>query len=573
MSVNSIDAQLCARMFMAAARSLERSKDWINELNVFPVPDGDTGTNMTMTIMSAADEVHALAEPTMKSVCKAMASGSLRGARGNSGVILSQLLRGFSKAARDQEVLDVPLVCTAFEKAVETAYKAVMKPKEGTILTVARGISEQARALYEQNPEIDLEALLSGAISHGEEVLAQTPEMLPVLKEAGVVDSGGQGLIELMKGAFDLYTGKDVALEDEQEESSEAAAAVEERYCISFTLSREKDTPVDAGAILKGFLQSDDQADEACVKEEAARILVHAHVLHPGLLIEQAVTLGRIRELHMGDLCTEGCCGNAIPGCPVEAEGAASGGTIAAHGTESSTAADGEAQAQSEVQDAARKEVGFVSVAAGEGLCTIFKELGTDCMIEGGQTMNPSTEDVINAIRRANADTVFVFPNNKNIILAASQAQTMIDDVKVIVIPTKTVPQGITALISYSPDLSPEENEKIMYEEISKVHTCSITYAVRDTHIAGKEIHEGDIMGVGDKGILSVSKDILETAVEATQAMVEEDSELISIYYGEDVHEEDAQALAYRIRSACPDCEVELNEGGQPVYYYIISVE
>ncbi len=562
-SENVINARLCARMFLAGARNLEKKKEWINELNVFPVPDGDTGTNMTMTIMSAADEVSALEEPTMKAVCKAMSSGSLRGARGNSGVILSQLLRGFSKAARDQKELDVPLLRIAFEKAVETAYKAVMKPKEGTILTVARGVSEKANELYEQNPQIELEAFLEGAIRYGEEVLAQTPEMLPVLKEAGVVDSGGQGLIEILKGAFDLFAGKVNEAEEEQEEET----AVPAGYCVSFTLICDKDMLADAGKAMTAFLKTDTSARQACVMGEDSQIRVHAHVMHPGLLIERALELGKIRDIRLGDMESEGCCGNDIADSSVmESADDGAGDNEASFDAEC-------ALSQEEIPAAQRKDVGFVAVAAGEGLCRIFRELGTDCMIEGGQTMNPSTEDVINAIHAANAQTVFVFPNNKNIILAASQAQTMIKDVKVIVIPTKTVPQGITALISYTPDMSPEENEKVMYEEISKIQTCSITYAVRDTHIAGKEIHEGDIMGVGDKGILSVSKDIMETAVEATKEMISEDSELISIYYGEDVRPEDAQALAYRINSACPECEVELNEGGQPVYYYIISVE
>ena len=546
-------------MFLAGAKNLERSRDWINELNVFPVPDGDTGTNMSMTIMAAADEVRALEDVTMAKLCKAMSSGSLRGARGNSGVILSQLLRGFCKAIRDEEELKTDILCLGFEKATETAYKAVMKPKEGTILTVARAFTEEARSLYEQDPEISMENLLSGALSYAEEVLSQTPEMLPVLKEAGVVDSGGQGLIEILKGAYDVYLGKEELLSDleEPETKDTGKETANVIYCLRMTMKMAEGRE-EAFQSLKQFLNPENRS---VIWEQDGIIHVHSHLEHPGELIEKAIGLGTVCEVTL-----EGVSGEK---CRFESDFTAHDAQEARCDEKTTSDKDG-GEPQNEMP---HKEVGFVAVAAGNGLCSIFRDLGADGMIEGGQTMNPSTEDVINAIRQVNADTVFVFPNNKNIILAASQAQTMIKDRKVIVIPTKTVPQGITALISYLPDLSPEENEKQMYEEIRKVKTCSLTYAVRDTHIGGKDIHEGDIMGVGDKGILAVGKDILETSVEAACEMTSEDSELITIYYGEDVTAEDAQIVADRVAEKCPDCEVELNRGDQPVYYYIISVE
>ena len=566
MSVNHIDAKLCADMFLAGADSLERSKEWINELNVFPVPDGDTGTNMTMTIKSAADEVRSLDEITMSRLSKAMSSGSLRGARGNSGVILSQLLRGFCKSIRDHDRLDTAILCSAFEKAVETAYKAVMKPKEGTILTVARGFSEEAAALLASDPNISMEQFLGGALEHAEDVLKRTPDMLPVLKEAGVVDSGGQGLVEILKGAFDLYTGKKKP-EDVSRGSGEEAASQEEEettpamYCVRMAVQLYKAKDMDLSVRrLKEVLKKTPDTECFEVLPEERQIRIHAHTMHPGILVEEAISQGIIKETAIS-----GPAGSQCQHPPKDQARVSE--------TAGDRAGDGAQGAAASSDNEKRKDVGFVAVAVGDGLHTIFRDLGADQLIEGGQTMNPSTEEVVNAIRSACADTVFVFPNNKNIILAASQAQSMIDDVKVFVIPTKTIPQGISALISYSPELSPEENEQAMYEEIDRVKTCSLTYAVRDTHIAGKSIHEGDIMGVGDTGILAVGKELFETAVDSVKEMVSDDSELISIYYGEDITAEDAQPLADKLSELFPECEVELNEGGQPVYYYIISVE
>ena len=536
-------------MFLAGAKNLEAGKDWINELNVFPVPDGDTGTNMTMTIMSAAKEVSELKAPSMSAVAKAMSSGSLRGARGNSGVILSQLLRGFCKGIRDYETLEPPVLSIAFQKAVETAYKAVMKPKEGTILTVARAFSEEAAMLVEADEAIGTEEFLEKSLAHAEDVLSQTPEMLPVLKEAGVVDSGGQGLIELLKGCFYLYIGKmpETSLEEGEEKAEKAVVS---GYCVEFILRPSEKFDDNQEKVWADFLGK--TGEDIVILPEDGIVKVHVHAKEPGAIISFAAAGGVISS--------------------VKIEALADG-----HREKVVKAADRkkaeERLRKKEEKLTPRKETGFISVAAGEGLCTIFKDLGVDCMIEGGQTMNPSTEDVLNAIRQVNADTVFVFPNNKNIILAASQAQGMVKDKKVVVIPTKTIPQGITAMINYMPEKSPEENEAAMYEEIRHVKTCQLTYAVRDTHIDDKTIHEGDIMGVGDKGILAVGEDIMQTALDAAAAMVDDESELISVYYGQDVEEADAQLLAGKLSELYPEAEVELNEGGQPIYYYILSVE
>ncbi len=544
MSKNIIDAELCARMFLAGAANLESKKEWINELNVFPVPDGDTGTNMTMTIMSAANEVSAVEDVTMKAVAKAMSSGSLRGARGNSGVILSQLLRGFCKVVRDQDQIDAQLVAAAFQKATETAYKAVMKPKEGTILTVARAVSDKAAELVEQNAEIGMQELIEGSVAYGEEVLAKTPDMLPVLKEAGVVDSGGQGLIEILAGARDCFLGKEVVravpAEEKVEEKSRYA------YSTAFTLLKNKGFEEDTTKGLIAYFET--IADQISVEEKADRVEVSMFTNDPGHAMNRALRFGALIDIAIENQDAE----------------------LLQKAAREEAEANAPAEAAPEMP---HKEVGFVTVAIGDGISQIFRDLGADHLIEGGQTMNPSTDDVIKAIEAVNADTVFVFPNNKNIILAANQAQQLVTDRKVIVIPTKTIPQGITALINYVPENTPEENEAAMNEEISLVRTGQLTYAVRDTRIDDKEIHQGDIMGVGDSGILAVGKDLKETAIETVAEMMDEDSELISVYYGSDTSEEDAQALCDELSEKYPDCDVELNAGGQPIYYYIISVE
>ena len=547
--MNVLDAALCARMFLAGAGRLEAEKEWINELNVFPVPDGDTGTNMTMTIMSAAKEIAEMEDITMPRLAKAMSSGSLRGARGNSGVILSQLLRGFCKGIRDYDEIGVEVIGSALQKATETAYKAVMKPKEGTILTVARGISDKAAELLADSPDMEMEAFLGAIIAHGEEVLLHTPDLLPVLKEAGVVDSGGQGLIEIVKGAFDAYCGKETDWGKKAAEH-ELSGPREAVYCMELALPVNSSV---ASQVKEAYLQElPAMGEEAVVLLEKGVIRIHLHTKNPGEVLSRVLKDGPASRIKIQDL-EEGHRLKVVTQEEID-------------------------RAEKERQEAAKpagpeKEVGFISVSSGEGLSRIFTDLGVDVLIEGGQTMNPSTEDVINAIGQVNARTVFVFPNNKNIILAATQAQQLVKDKEVIVIPTKTIPQGISALLGYMPDLSVKENETEMYQQISRIKTCQLTYAVRDTHIEDKEIHEHDIMGVGDKGILAVGRDLTEAALQSIACMVSDESELISIYYGEDVTEEDAGALAEKLRESYPDLEVEVNEGGQPIYYYILSVE
>lgn len=562
MKINTIDASLCAKMFLAGAKNLESKKEWINELNVFPVPDGDTGTNMTLTIMSAAKEVAGMENITMETFAKAVSSGSLRGARGNSGVILSQLLRGFTKVIRSEKEIDTVVLASAFQKAVETAYKAVMKPKEGTILTVARGGADRAVALLEENPDLDLDTMLKAVIRRSEEVLNQTPEMLPVLKEAGVVDSGGQGLLQVLKGAYDAFCGKEVDYTIEagsgaktgaaKAAETEAPAEIRYGYCTEFIILLEKEYTHETELSFKAYLES--IGDSIVVVSDDGIVKVHVHTNDPGLAIQKALTYGSLTSMKIDNMREEHKEKLFKESEKKEAEKKAA-----------------EEKAQQEVKE--RKPVGFISVSIGEGIAEIFRDLGVDYLIEGGQTMNPSTEDMLNAIEKVNADTIFIFPNNKNIILAANQARDLTEDKKIIVVPTKTVPQGITAIINYVPEKTPEENAQTMEEEISHVKTGQLTYAVRDTHIDEKVIHAGDIMGVGDHAILAVGREIDPVAEETVALMMDDESELISIYYGEDMKEEEAEALHERIAKAYPDCDVELNYGGQPIYYYIISVE
>lgn len=551
-SIKTIDAKILSRMFLAGARNLEAKKEWINELNVFPVPDGDTGTNMTMTIMSAASEVSALENPDMETLAKAISSGSLRGARGNSGVILSQLLRGFTRSVRKSEVLDASAIAAAMERAVETAYKAVMKPKEGTILTVAK---EAALKAAEIAPEAEeLQPFFDEVFAHAEETLARTPEMLPVLKEAGVVDSGGQGLLEVMRGAIDGFLGKEIDYSVFEKSSSssvtkispQAEADIKFGYCTEFIILLEAPVSEEEEHQFKEFLTS--IGDSIVVVADEEIIKVHVHTNHPGQAIERALTYGALSRMKIDNMREE-------------------------HQEKLIKDAEKLAKEQEEAEKLPPKEAGFIAVSAGEGLTEIFRELGVDYLIEGGQTMNPSTEDMLNAISKVNAETVYIFPNNKNIILAANQARDLTEDKKIVVVPTKTVPQGITAMISFVPEKSAEENAEVMEEAISKVHTGQITYAVRDTRLDDKEIHEGDIMGIGDKGILAVGGNKEEVAEATIAAMMSDEAEVISIYYGADTSEESAEALAASVEELYPDCEVEINRGGQPIYYYIISVE
>ena len=561
MATNKIDAVVLKKLFLAGAANLEAKKEWINDLNVFPVPDGDTGTNMTLTIMSAAKEVNAIAEPTMETLAKAISGGSLRGARGNSGVILSQLLRGFTKIVREYDELDSVIIATAFQKAVETAYKAVMKPKEGTILTVARGMADK---ILELSTDIeDLEVLMEKVIEHGDRVLEQTPELLPVLKQAGVVDSGGQGLMQVMKGAFDALMGKEINFEavagqgGPQVSSEISAQGLEEAdikfgYCTEFIVMLEKPYDDAKEAEFKAYLES--IGDSIVLVSDDEIIKVHVHTNHPGLAFEKGLTFGSLTRMKVDNMREEH-----------HERVIANASKIA----EKQAAEPAEETPKNEP----KKKYGFISVSAGSGLSEIFKSLGVDYIIEGGQTMNPSTEDMLNAIENVNADNIFIFPNNSNIILAAQQAQSIVEDKNIMVVPTKTVPQGITALIAYSEEAEPEDNLQAMTEEIGNVKSGSVTYAVRDTEIDDKEIKQGDIMGIGDKTILSVGQDITEVTKDMIEQLADEDSELISIYYGEEVSEEDANALAEAIEEAHPDVDVEVNFGGQPIYYYILSVE
>ena len=555
MSKNTIDASLCAKMFLAGAKNLESKKEWINELNVFPVPDGDTGTNMTLTIMAAAKEVVSLEPVTMETLTKAVSSGSLRGARGNSGVILSQLLRGFTKVIRDEKEIDTAVLAAALQKAVETAYKAVMKPKEGTILTVARGGAERALELLEENPDVELSKMMDEVIKRSEEVLNQTPEMLPVLKEAGVVDSGGQGLLQVLKGAVDAFYGKEVdySIEGGKSEPSETKSSslpeadIKFGYCTEFIIMLEKEYTEETELSFKAYLES--IGDSIVVVSDDDIVKVHVHTNDPGLAIQRALTYGSLTRMKIDNMREE-------------------------HHEKIRKEAEKQAAApKAEKAPVEMKETGFISVSIGEGIGEIFRDLGVDYLIEGGQTMNPSTEDMLNAIEKVNAKNIFILPNNKNIILAANQARDLTEDKNIIVIPTKTVPQGITAVINFVPEKTPEENAAVMTEEVSRVKTGQLTYAVRDTHIDDKTIHAGDIMGVGDHAILAVGKEINDVALETVEQMVDDETELISIYYGEDIKEEEAEVLRELIEEKYGDCDVELNFGGQPIYYYIISAE
>ncbi|MDE5700432.1 MAG: DAK2 domain-containing protein [Lachnospiraceae bacterium] len=570
MGLNVIDAKMLSKMFLAGAKNLEHKKEWINELNVFPVPDGDTGTNMSMTIMSAAREVAAIAEPDMVSLAKAISSGSLRGARGNSGVILSQLFRGFTKVIKEYDEINTAILASACDKAVETAYKAVMKPKEGTILTVAKGAAKRANDLAMAG-EKDLEVFISEVIKEADAVLAQTPEMLPVLKQAGVVDSGGQGLVEVLRGAFDAFLGKEVDLSldisvksapktDAMPSNIEAQANAEIKfcYCTQFLIMLNKPFNIKQEMDFKDYLSS--IGDSIVVVADDEIVKVHVHTNDPGLAMQKALRYGSLttiiienmrleRDEKVSDMMEKQMQSPEIPDRSEPGSG------------------------NSEVISAEHKDTGFIAVSIGEGMNEIFRSLGVDYIIEGGQTMNPSTEDMLNAIEKINADNIFIFPNNKNIILAANQAKQLTTDKNIIVIPTKTVPQGITAIINYVPDISIGENEAVMTEEVQHVATGQVTYAVRDTMIDNKEIHQGDFMGIGDKGILAVGTDLHDVAFHMVKEMMSDEYELISIYYGDIIKEEQAQKLADMVQAEFGNCDVELQFGGQPIYSYIISAE
>lgn len=559
MSTVSIDAALLRRMFLAGAKNLEAKKEWINELNVFPVPDGDTGTNMTMTIMSAAKEVEGLSDLTMPALCKAISSGSLRGARGNSGVILSQLLRGFTKVVKEEEEITVEILCEAFEKAVATAYKAVMQPKEGTILTVAKGASDRAQQLLDETDDIGV--FIDEVIKEAEYVLSKTPDMLPVLKQAGVVDSGGQGLVTVFQGARDAFLGKEIdytisdsdSTDSSVKEEAKAEAEIKFSYRTEFVTTLSRPLTDSEEEDYRRFLES--IGDSVVLIADDATLKTHVHTNAPGEALTRALTLGslnrikidNLKEPHPKELISD---------------------------TEQPSAAQGSAAKPARRTPASEwKEIGFIAVSIGDGLNQIFKDLGVDYIIEGGQTMNPSTEDILNAVDQVNAKTIFVLPNNKNIILAAEQATHLSDDKNLLVIPTKTIPQGIAALVNFMPGMSPEENAKRMGSELSAVKTGQVTYAVRDTEIDDKKIKQGDYMGIGDKTILSVGTDMDEVVLDMASQMIDEESGVVSLYYGQEVSDEEADTLTEKLTERFPDVEVELNQGGQPIYYYILSVE
>ena len=557
MEITSINTEVLSKMFLAGAKNLDAKKEWINELNVFPVPDGDTGTNMSMTIMSAAREVSALENPTMAQLSKAISSGSLRGARGNSGVILSQLFRGFCKVIASYDEVTVSVLSDAFQKAVETAYKAVMKPKEGTILTVAKGAADKALEMVDETE--NLVVFCDEVIKHADYVLSQTPEMLPVLKQAGVVDSGGQGLMQVLKGAYDSLLGKEIDYEIEDASkgsgvvkiSAETEKEIKFGYCTEFIIVLNKPLTEAEEHEYKAFLES--IGDSIVVVADDEIVKTHVHTNDPGLAIQKALTHGSLSKIKIDNMREE-----HQEKLIKDAE---------------KLAAQQKAEEEEAKANEPRKDMGFISVSIGEGMNEIFKGLGVDYIIEGGQTMNPSTEDMLSAIDHVNADHIFILPNNKNIIMAANQAATLVEDKDIIVLPTKTIPQGIVAMVNYIPDYSPEENKETMLAEIGNVKTGQVTYAVRDTEIDGKTIKQDDYMGIGDSSILSVGQDLKATTLEMVDAMVDEDSAIVSIYYGTDATEEAAEEIGAVIEEKYPDVEVEINAGGQPIYYYVISVE
>ena len=582
---NTINSSVLRKMFLAGAKNLEAKKEWINELNVFPVPDGDTGTNMTMTIMSAAKEVSALPEnPDMEVMAKAISSGSLRGARGNSGVILSQLLRGFTKVMKEHDELDIELLVDACDKAVESAYKAVMKPKEGTILTVAKGICDKSHELHDNGCE-DMQVFIEELIKEGDIVRAKTPDLLPVLKQAGVVDSGGQGLMQVLKGAYDAFMGKEIdySIDSSSATPGSAKPSVEVTdvmsdedikfgYCTEFIIMLNKTFNIKHEMDFKSFLES--IGDSIVLVADDEIVKVHVHTNDPGLAIQRALKYGALSNMKIDNMRLEHQ--EKLFKASEKAAAGVNDGTGLAEDVDVTIEACGDAKQgnkEEKASDEPRKEVGFIAVSVGEGLDEVFNSLGVDMIISGGQTMNPSTEDFVNAAAKVNADTLFVFPNNKNIVMAANQAQYLVEDKKLVVIPTKTVPQGITAMINYVPDMSVEENEAHMNEEIGNVKTGEVTYAVRDTTIDDKDIKQGDYMGIGDAGILANGTDMDEVVMSMIEQMVDDDAELISIYYGEDVDEAKATELSDLVADKYSDLDVELQPGGQPIYYYIVSVE
>ena len=564
-NVQSIGAARLADLFLAGAVNLEAGKEWINELNVFPVPDGDTGTNMTLTIKSAVAEVENLDDTSrsMRDVLKAISSGSLRGARGNSGVILSQLLRGFGKVARDNDEINVEITARAFERAVETAYKAVMKPKEGTILTVAKGVADKAKELS-ANGVTDFAVFIPEVIAYGEEVLAKTPDMLPVLKQAGVVDSGGQGLIEFLKGCYNGFLGKEIVPAAAEQAGAEgevsqpevpAEPEIKYVYRTAFTIVTDKDFNKASGKSLRKYLES--LGEDVICDQTDNTVEVKLNTNDPGLAIQKGILYGDLTGL-------------VVENRKLEKEGSAQAAAAAETVPAEAPAEESSEEAEQEMP---HKDIGFITVSVGDGIEEIFRGLGVDYVIAGGQTMNPSTDDILNAVNKVNADTIYILPNNKNIVMAARQAAELTEDKKVIVIPTTTIPQGITAVINFTNDLDPDANRENMLSGIELVKSAEVTYSIRDTVLDDVEIHKDDIMGIGDSGILAVGSDRDQTALDCLAKMVDEDTEIISIYYGQDVTEEDAENFKAKVLEKFDSCDVELQYGGQPIYFYILSAE
>lgn len=554
MALKSIDAVMIQKMFLSGAKALEAKKEYINELNVFPVPDGDTGTNMTMTIMSAAKEVTNLEKPSMDELGKAISSGSLRGARGNSGVIMSQIFRGFVKEIKGNDTLDVTIIGNAVQHAAETAYKAVMKPKEGTILTVAKAGAEKAEDMLINSDTDDIIEFCDAIVAYMEDTLLKTPDMLPVLKQAGVVDSGGEGLMTFLRGAIDALKGKvsdfTVKVSGTSKVVKASTTATEEAdikfgYCTEFIIMLEREQDV-VERQLKEYLQK--IGDCVVVVADDDIVKVHVHTNDPGLAIQKALTYGSLTSMKIDNMREE-------------------------HHEKVIKDAEKAAKAETEAKSEPEKEVGFIAVSAGEGLSDIFKDLGVDFIIEGGQTMNPSTEDILEAVDKVNAKNIFVLPNNGNIILAAEQAKQLTENKNLIVIPSKNIPQGISAMINYVANKSVDENEKNMSTEMLNIKSGQVTYAVRDTNMDGKDIKQGDFMGLTDKTIVAVEKNVDDAATALIDSMIDDDAELVSLYYGADVDEDGAQKLADKLADKYEDVEFEVQFGGQPVYSYFISVE
>ncbi len=577
MAIKSCTPSMFKNIFITGANKLESKKNYVDELNVFPVPDGDTGTNMTLTITSAVKELKSVNENNKKEVLSAISSGSLRGARGNSGVILSQIFRGLCKSLSESEEIDVESFAVALNKSTKTAYKAVMKPKEGTILTVIKNISEQVNnivfdfdnAQYNEESDIEtIEQLFKLIVDIGNASLENTPNLLPVLKQAGVVDSGGQGLMYIFTGMHDcIKNGGDIVTYDieEFEKIHSAANSVETEditfgYCTEFIVNTNEEMNTEEESIkLRDYLFT--IGDSIVAVADTGLIKIHVHTDNPGQALQKALELGDLTNIKIDNMREE------------HRHRLVSNEEVAISKAEEAKTEETNSVQEQQAEETVKKEVGFVVISVGDGLKEIFKGLGVDYVVEGGQTMNPSTEDLINAISKVNADNVFIMPNNKNIILAANQAKEIIKDKNVIVVETKTVTEGISALIEFNENVSPEENGQAMTQALEYVTTGQITYAIRDTVIDEHEIKEGDVLGLIDGHIAKVNKDVDEVLIELVENMIKEDTELISLYYGEDVEEESAQTVVELLEEKYPDVEFDLNYGGQPLYYYFISAE